>query len=837
MRALAAQLTAGGVRAGDIVAVALPRSVKLSLALMAVLEAGAAYLPLDLAYPDERLAFMLDDAGARLLISDSGAAPRCAGLAGATPLLVFDALEPGSGMPDALDSADGAVGLTPAHPAYLIYTSGTTGRPKGVLVSHQAIINRIEWMQHAYRLGAADVVLQKTPCSFDVSVWEFFWPLMVGARLAMAEPDAHRDPDALMAAIARHGVTCLHFVPSMLAIFNAHAKALHAPGRSACPSLRLVFCSGEALGKAPAQEFSLYVDARLHNLYGPTEAAVDVSYRPAFGDLGRGGPGVPIGRPVWNTQLRVLDQYLRPVPGGAHGELYLCGAQLAMGYLGRADLTASRFVADPDGNGARMYRTGDMVRWLDGGEVEYLGRADDQIKIRGQRIELGEIETLLLGRVEVAAAVVHAVVLGASQSAANAAANQDNRQLVAYLVLAAGAALDGEAVKTFLRTRLPEHMVPVAYVELAQLPLSANGKLDRKALPLPSLPAAPDGGGAGAGRLPADGLETRLAAVFAKVLEVERVRADDDFFALGGHSLLAMRLAAEIRRALQQSVSVGQIMAAPTVAKLAAQLSGGSGAAGQHGFEHLIRLREGRGAPLFCVYPGSGFAWQYSGLARYLGGGQPIIGLQSPHPNGLIGSSRDMDELVGKQLEIIREVQAEGPYYLLGYSLGGTVAYGIAARLRAAGEAVNFLGLLDTYPSEAHDWSDPQGAEAEMGAEREQEQLFNDAYAGADTGDEGLGELLRQEKEAMLRQIFANYKDAVKLLSRARTPAYDGPVNLFVAEDSIPAYIEPRASWQAYAPDLRIHGMRGCSHENLMSPRSLETLGPLLDTLLARRPL
>ncbi|WP_317203435.1 non-ribosomal peptide synthetase [Janthinobacterium sp.] len=821
VRALAAQLRAGGVAAGDIVAVALPRSVQLSLALMAVIEAGAAYLPLDLSYPDERLGFMLGDARARLLICHPDAAPRCAALAGAAPVLAFDALAPAHPL-----LPESAVALTPQHPAYLIYTSGTTGRPKGVLVSHHAIINRIEWMQHEYALEANDVVLQKTPCSFDVSVWEFFWPLMVGARLVMAEPEAHRDPDALLDAIARHGVTCMHFVPSMLAIFNAHLKTLGEAGREACRSLKLVFCSGEALGKALAQEFALHGAARLHNLYGPTEAAVDVSYRPAFGDLGEGGAGVPIGRPVWNTQLRVLDQYLRPVPVGAQGELYLCGAQLAMGYLGRADLTAGRFVADPEGEGARMYRTGDMVRWLDSGDIEYLGRADDQIKIRGLRIELGEIETLLLEQPEVAAAVVHAVVLGA----ADGAANEDQRQLVAYLVAADGAAPDADAIKARLQSRLPAHMVPVAYVALERLPLSANGKLDRKALPAPAAPG-PAHGAEGRGRLPAAGLESRLAEVFARVLGVATVYARDDFFAMGGHSLLAMRLAAELRRALQTPVSVGQIMAAPSVEKLAARL-GGVGASAPAGVEHLIRLRAGRGAALFCVYPGSGFAWQYSGLTRYLDQDWSVIGLQSPHPDGVIASSASMEELVDKQLRIIRAEQARGPYYLLGYSLGGTVAYGIAARLRAEGEAVDFLGLLDTYPAELHDWSERARAEAENGAEREQEQLFNEAYA--DGGDAALGVLLREEKDAMLRQIFANYKDAVRLLARARTPDYAGAVTLFVAADSIPAYIEPRESWRRHVGQLRLHTMPDCSHDSIMSPRSLETLGPLLDSLLAQ---
>ncbi|PHV06089.1 non-ribosomal peptide synthetase [Janthinobacterium sp. BJB412] len=832
---LAAQLIATGVLPGDVVAVALPRSVRLSLAIMAVIEAGAAYLPLDLSYPDERLAYMLGDAAPRLLICQGDARERFGAMAHSAALLSFDAL-----LADAVDHPAPQVALTPAHPAYLIYTSGTTGRPKGVLVSHGAIVNRIEWTQHMYQLGSADVVLQKTPSSFDVSVWEFFWPLMVGARLAMAEPEAHRDPQALAQAIILHGVTCLHFVPSMLAIFSAHARTLAGRRGGVCPSLRLAFCSGEALSKAQAREFSDLIGAQLHNLYGPTEAAVDVSYQPAFGaGLDGEGLGVPIGRPVWNTQLRVLDRYLRPVPPGVAGELYLCGVQLAMGYLGRPELSASRFVADPFGDGGRMYRTGDVVRWLADGAVEYLGRADDQIKIRGQRVELGEIETVLLEQPGVANAVVHAVVLGAQ--AQRMESGEDHRQLVAYLVLRDGASLDAGAVRERLAQRLPAHMVPVACVELARLPLSANGKLDRKALPLPSLGAA---AGAGAGRAPAAGLERVLAQAFAKVLEVERVGADDDFFALGGHSLLAMRLAAELRRVLERPVPVGQIMTAPTVARLAAQMLNEpqpGATAGGEGFEPVIQLRAGQGAPLFCVYPGSGFAWQYSVLSRYLSGTRPIVGLQSPRPHGLIATSVDMEQLLERQLRTVREIQPQGPYYLLGYSLGGTVAYGMAAKLRALGETVNFLGLLDTYPPEAHDWSDPQGAEAAMGAEREQEQLLSDAYADGDDADAEAGAeaaQLRREKEALLVQIFANYKDAVRLLSRTVTPDYDGAVTLFVAERSLPDYIAPRASWEKHVQRLQVHSLADCSHENILSPRSMTTLGPLLDAALrqAARP-
>ncbi|CAO3437839.1 amino acid adenylation domain-containing protein [Azospirillum doebereinerae] len=813
---LARRLRAEGVRPGDVVAVGLPRSARLSLALLAVIEAGAAYLPLDLGYPAERLGFMLGDAKPRVLVTDSATR----GLFGdAVPVLAFDALAGGSddGMEPLPDD-----GLTPDHPAYVIYTSGTTGRPKGVAVSHGAIVNRILWMQHEYPLTAGDVILQKTPCGFDVSVWEFFWSFMVGARLVMAPPDAHRDPAALVDLIDRHRVTTMHFVPSMLAIFTATVTEQFGPDAPVCASLSRVFCSGEALGKTLARDFSGRFEAELHNLYGPTEAAVDVTHAPAFGDLSQGGAGVPIGRPVWNTQLRILDHALRPVPIGVGGELYLCGAQLAIGYLGRPDLTASRFVADPFDRGRRMYRTGDLARWLPNGMVEYLGRSDHQIKIRGQRVELGEIESQLERLPGIEHAVVHAVTLGDGRKAAP---GMDERQLVAYLVPTPGQEpADPDAVKAALATLLPAHMVPVAYMHLDALPLSANGKLDRKALPPPdaALPVRD------VGRSPAPGLESRLAAIFAELLGLECVGADDDFFAIGGHSLLAMRLAARIRGDLKRQIAVGQIMVTPTVAKLAEHLAKGelAGTLAKDGFELVIRLREGSGPPLICLYPGSGIAWQYSVLSRYLKNDMPIIGLQSPRPDGPVAMSDSMEEVWDRQLAILRGVQPQGPYYLLGYSLGGTVAYGLAVRLRQLGETVNFLGLLDTYPAEAHDWSGLGREDANLGAEREQEQFINDAMADV------MDESLRREKEEMFGHIFANYTDAVKLLSKARTPAYDGALTLFVAEKSIPEEIDPEGSWTGRVARLDVHRLPHCSHEDIISPSSLQIVGPLLNAVI-----
>lgn len=424
-------------------------------------------------------------------------------------------------------------------------------------------------------------------------------------------------------------------------------------------------------------------------------------------------------------------------------------------------------------------------------------------------------------------AVVHAAALGLDDGLA------DNRQLLAYVVPKPGSEPDLAGLRQALAQALPSHMLPVDYLLLDDLPLSDNGKLDRQALPLPSASAeaAP-----GRGRPPARGLESRLAAVFQQLLGLDQVGAEEDFFALGGHSLLAMRLAAAIRRELGRPVSVGQIMTCPTVAALAALLNSDVmlNDFGNDGFAPLLTLRpaapEGGLPPLFCVYPGSGFAWQYSVLSRHLQPGQAIIGLQSPRPDGLIARSASMDELVAGQLAVIREQQPRGPYFLLGYSLGGTVAYGVASRLREQGETVAFLGLLDTYPAEVHDWTDPEGAEAALGAEREQTQVLEDAYGGGQ--EEGEDGAMRREREAMLSQIFANYRDAVALLARTETPRYDGEVTLFIARQSLPDYIRPRRDWQPYAHRVRAYSLEHCSHETILSPASLETLGPMLNRLL-----
>ncbi len=523
--ALARQLPA------SLVGIRAERSLEMVVGLVAILKAGGAYVPLDPAYPAERLAFMLEDAAVPVLLTQ-------------------EHLEGTKDIKDTKDGKDGKDERDPGRAAYAIFTSGSTGRPKGTVNSHRGIVNRLLWMQAEYGLTAEDRVLQKTPFSFDVSVWEFFWPLIVGARLVVARPGGHQDPAYLVETIERAGITTLHFVPSMLQVF------VEQPGVERCTSLRRVMASGEALPADLAKRFfaRLPEGVELHNLYGPTEAAVDVTYhacRP-------GEERVPIGRPVANTRIHILDREGQEVPVGIAGELYIGGVQVGRGYLHRPDLTAERFVPDVRPRArARMYRTGDLARWLRNGEIEYLGRIDHQVKIRGFRIELGEIEAALAGHPEVR----EAVVLARDQS------------LVAFV--APPAIGDTADLRAFLQASLPEHMIPSAFVSLGAMPLTPNGKVDRKAL----AGIEPESRSGGAFLAPRTAAEEILAGIWRDLLGVPRVGVKDRFFELGGHSLLGMRLAARVRDAFGVELPLRTLFEAPTLEDLAARIGAASGAA------------------------------------------------------------------------------------------------------------------------------------------------------------------------------------------------------------------------------------------------------------------
>jgi len=523
------------------VAVCIDRSPAMVVALLGILKAGGAYVPVDPGYPGARRAYLIEDSKAPVLLTQAS----LSGSLAATDARVV-ALDTDWAEIDREPGEDVAGGATAENLAYVIYTSGSTGKPKGAMNTHRAVSNRLLWMQDEYGLTESDCVLQKTPFGFDVSVWEFFWPLMTGARLVIARPEGHKDPAYLVRVIQDEAVTTLHFVPSMLRAFLA------APGVAGCGSVKRVICSGEALPYDLQQQFFQVLPAGLHNLYGPTEAAVDVTYWECVPSSAR--KVVPIGRPVANTQIHILDGDLNPVPAGVPGELYIGGVQVGRGYWGRQELTAERFIRDPFRPGGRLYRTGDLARWLPDGVVEYLGRNDFQVKIRGQRIELGEIE-----------AAISDYLSGGQTAVLAREDTPGDVRLVAYLEAKPGTDGGPDRVREFLRARLPEHMVPAAFVALPAFPLTPNGKVDRKALP------APEWGGEQAREYeaPRTPTEEALAEIFADVLAVRRVGIRDDFFELGGHSLMATRLLARVRTALGVEVPVQRLFEARTVAALA----------------------------------------------------------------------------------------------------------------------------------------------------------------------------------------------------------------------------------------------------------------------------
>ncbi|MGF6819648.1 amino acid adenylation domain-containing protein [Paraburkholderia atlantica] len=672
---LAHHLIALGVRPDQPVAICVERSPAMVVGLLAILKAGGAYLPLDPAYPSQRLRQVLGDAAPQLLLCDA------AGRAALGPEVLTDviAVDLETATPEWAnlpfsDPDPRALGLTSRHLAYVIYTSGSTGTPKGAQNEHRAIVNRLIWMQKAYALNTADVVLQKTPFSFDVSAWEFFWTLLEGATLVLAPPDAHRDPAALIDLIIGERITTVHFVPSMLVSFMDAKSVDH------CTSLRRVLCSGEALPAASVHKVRRLLPwTGLHNLYGPTEAAIDVTAWSCPDEFD--GAIVPIGRPIANTRVYLLDGHGAPVPFGAVGELYVGGAGVARGYLNRPELTAERFIASPFVEGDRLYRTGDLARYLPDGNLEFLGRNDDQVKIRGFRIEPGEIAARLIEHAWVRDAVVVAQQAGAGE-----------KRLVAYVVCAPEAAsngLDGSelagALRAHISAQLPDYMVPSAFVRLAALPLTVNGKLDRTALPAPD-----DEAYAHRAYAPPQGeMETVLAQIWAELLGVERVGRHDHFFALGGHSLLAVQLISRAQKA-GLTFSAADLFQASVLRELASKIH----LKRQPSSPQVISVLEtGSQPPLFFVPTGLGDCSYVLPLVKEMDVDCPVCALPWPHFDD--ERPLTLEAIAAEVMLAVREIQPHGPYRFAGYSSGAILAYAIAQHLVNLNEAVSFMAFMD----------------------------------------------------------------------------------------------------------------------------------------------
>ncbi len=664
-------------------------------------------------------------------------------------------------------------------------------------------------MREYYGIGRDDRILQKTPVTFDVSVWELFLSLISGGTLAIAPPESHRDPAWLATILREERITTAHFVPSMLAAFLDEPAA-------ATTGLKRVFCSGEALPASLRDRFHAMIDAELHNLYGPTEAAVDVTYWDA--SAGDSSDPVPIGRPVWNTRMYVLDGRMRPVPPGVVGDLYIGGVQVARGYLGRPDLTAERFIPDPFLPApARMYRTGDLAEWRPDGALLFHGRSDFQVKIRGFRIELGEIEAALLE------------VKGVSRAIAVARefAGGDSR-IVAYLVAgddARSPTPDPAAIREALGERLPEYMVPAAFVFLDDLPLTTSGKVDRAALPEPLALSNAHG------RRPESLAERRVADLFGETLGIEDVGVDDDFFLLGGHSLLAARLAARASDVWGRKVGMGAVFAHPTVARLAKHLDAeaSSGAVGSlsagteaDGLGPILRLRSsGTSRPaLFCVHPAGGISWCYRALASALPGDRDVAGIQAVGLDPDVSLPETLEAMADDYVDRILRVQADGVIHLLGWSVGGIIAQAMAVQLRSIGREVGLLAMLDAYPADC--WrNEPEPDEAAALQALLRIAGFDDPLADGEP-------LTRQSVTATLRAIghpLGSLSDRsitgvvrvvernARLVRQHHHRKYDGPVVHFrAALDHVDGDFHS-ALWAPYATTVEAVEIPALHHE------------------------
>ncbi|MDJ0382276.1 non-ribosomal peptide synthetase [Streptomyces sp. G-G2] len=663
--ALARRLIDAGVAPGDRVAILQERSVALVVSTLAVLKAGAAYVPLDARHPVPRLEGIVEETRCRVLLVDRA-------MAGVefrhdAEALTVDPVD-GSGPADGYDTTDPDV---PGHPdqlAYIMYTSGSTGRPKGIGVTHRNVVALAaddRWTSGHER------ILLHSPHAFDASTYEMWAPLLGGGRVVVAPP-GQLDADRLRALIADDGLTAVFMTT---ALFNLLAE--EDPGVFA--GLAEIWTGGEQVSPAAFQRvLDACPDTAVVNVYGPTETTVYATCHPLRAPH-RVGRTVPIGRPMDNQRAYVLDDRLRPAATGVSGELYLAGAGAARGYFGLPGMTAERFVPDPYGTaGERMYRTGDVVRWNAGGAIEFVGRADHQVKIRGLRIELGEIESALEGLPEVSRVLV---TVWEEQPG--------NKKLVAYVVPVAGAGTSG--LRGALAQRLPDYMVPSAFVVLDGLPLNATGKIDRKALP------APDFGPAAGGRGPRNPREELLCRLWAELLKLDRVGIDDNFFELGGDSIVSIQLTSRIRSVFGVALSNRAVFQAPTVAALMDLM--GAGGQQEDSFDVVLPLRTGGGAPpLFCLHPVGGVSWMYSGLMRHIDGDRPIYGIQA---RGLAREEElptSIPQMAEDYVERIREVQPVGPYHLLGWSMGALLAHEVAVQLQRQGQAVALLANLDQVP-------------------------------------------------------------------------------------------------------------------------------------------
>jgi amino acid adenylation domain-containing protein len=796
-----------GVRRGDPVAVLGNRGTAVLTGLLGILAAGAAYLPLDTRAPVARSADMLTRARVRVLLAEPELADVAALVVADSPVHVAW-----------LDEPAGPVRTLPAPVtgpddlAYVIFTSGSTGRPKGAMVTHRGMHNHLMAKSETLELSEVDSVALTAPLTFDISVWQMLVGLLAGGRVCVVDDDTARDPLALFDQVVADGVTILEVVPSLLrAALDSWDAGAPAPRLDL---LRRLVVTGEALAADLCRRwFARYPDIPMVNAYGPAECADDVTQADLSGRDPVPDGRVSIGRPLRNTQLYVLDRAFAPVPGGVLGELYVAGAGVGHGYLGQPALTAAAFLPNPFGEpGSRMYRTGDLVRYRADGQLEFAGRRDHQVKVRGHRIELGEVEAALRS----APGVRDAVVVVAPDPAGQ-------QRLVGYVVGTETSAV----VRGALEHLLPDYMVP-AVVVMDAMPLNANGKVDRAALPA-LVPEVRE-----SGRAPGDSREEVLCGLFAEVLGIPRVGVDDDFFELGGHSLLAVRLVSRVRAVLGVELAVREVFRAPTVARLV----GGAVHGDRQPPTVLLPFRpSGDGAPLFCMPPALGLSWCYAGLVSRTDRRHPVYGLQSRGIGTPGYRPRSIEDIAEDYLAEIRSVRPHGPYHLLGWSFGGLVAHAVATRLRAAGEQVGLLALLDAYPDQRRTPPGPVGWT----------DVLPDLLGSVEAAVEVLTESPDRPPAAELARLTSRHNpafdglgaddvaaivdvmiDNVGLIPTFRPAVFDGDVTFFSAERDRHQHGLSAQGWRPYVSgDIEVHAV-DCEHLDMTRPAALDVIAAVL---------